>query len=160
MLYEKVKKIKLVILDVDGTMTDGGIYVFEDGRQAKKFNAKDGLGIIRARKAGYEFGIISHSFVTGMVEARAKTIGIERLYIGRESKLEILSKWCEEMKLGMEQIAYVGDDVNDQEVMEHVGLAVCPADAVRDIRSIAHLVLTKNGGDGAVREFIDDYLLI
>ncbi len=156
---ERLTKIKLLVLDVDGTMTDGGVYVMEDGKQFKKFNAHDGLGIRLAMKAGVEVGIISHSLVTEMVSSRANALGMKYFYIGQKPKLEVLSEWLTELSVHQEQVAFMGDDLNDLEIMNHVGFSVCPSNAVKQIKQIADVILASKGGDGAVREFIDDYLL-
>jgi 3-deoxy-D-manno-octulosonate 8-phosphate phosphatase (KDO 8-P phosphatase) len=153
------KNIKFLILDVDGTMTDGGVYVMEDGKQFKKFNAKDGMGIKMAMKAGIEVGIISHSHITKMVESRAEMLGLKYVYVGTESKLEILRQWIYKFNVTKRQVAYIGDDVNDLEIMNEVGLAACPSDAVDSIKKISDVILSKKGGEGCVREFIDQYLL-
>jgi 3-deoxy-D-manno-octulosonate 8-phosphate phosphatase (KDO 8-P phosphatase) len=153
------KDIKFLILDVDGTMTDGGVYVMEDGKQFKKFNAKDGMGIKMAMKAGIEVGIISHSHITKMVESRAEMLGLKYVYVGTESKLEILRQWIYKFNVTKRQVAYIGDDVNDLEIMNEVGLAACPSDAVDSIKKISDVILSKKGGEGCVREFIDQYLL-
>ncbi len=153
------KGIKLLVLDVDGTMTDGGVYVMEDGKQFKKFHARDGLGIKLAMKAGVEVGIISHSLVTTMVESRANMLGMKYTYVGQEPKIDILNQWIEKMDLSLEQVAYIGDDVNDLDIMQAVGLTACPADAAQEIVDIADIVLTKKGGESCVREFIDTQLL-
>ncbi len=152
-------KIKLLLLDVDGTLTDGGVYILEDGKQFKKFNAQDGLGIKMAIKSGIEVGIISHSLITEMVTARANMLGLKYFYIGQRPKTEVLEEWLEELKLEYAEIAFIGDDVNDLEIMQKVGFSACPANANDKIKSISDVVLTKNGGDAAVREFIDLYLL-
>lgn len=151
--------IKFLVLDVDGTMTDGGIYIMEGGRQFKKFNAKDGLGIKLAIEAGVEVGIISHSLVAEMVTSRANALGMKYYYVGQRAKEEVLEEWLEELKLDYSQIAFIGDDLNDFEIMQKVGFRACPADAVDQIRAISNVVLEKTGGDGAVREFIDKYIL-
>jgi len=155
----KLGNIKLLVLDVDGTMTDAGVYILEDGSQFKKFNARDGLGIQRAMKAGIEVGIISHSLVTAMVEARANMLGMKYFYVGQESKTVVLEKWMKKLHLTNDQIAYIGDDINDLEIMQQVGTSACPADAVSSIAEIADIMLTQKGGDGCVREFIEEYLL-
>ena len=155
----KKTTIKLLVLDVDGTMTDGGVYVTDKGDQFKKFNAKDGMGIKLAEKAGIYVGIISHSLITEMVTVRAQTLGLKYVYVGQEPKLEILKKWEKELDISAEQIAFIGDDINDLEIMKYVGHTACPADAVDKIKAIASVILTKNGGFGAVREYIDNYLL-
>lgn len=156
---EAAKKIKLLILDVDGTMTDAGVYIMEDGKQFKKFNARDGMGIKVAMKAGIEVGIISHSAIREMVESRAQMLGMHYCYVGTEPKVNIYKQWMKKLELTKEEVAFIGDDINDLEIMEAVGLAACPADAVDQIRKISKIILTKKGGDGCVREFIDDYLL-
>ena len=155
----KNSSIKMLILDVDGTLTDGGVYIQEDGKQFKKFNAQDGLGIKLAIKAGVDVGIISHSSVTEMVTVRANMLGLKHFYIGQRPKLEVLEEWQKELNIRYEEIAYIGDDVNDLDIMEKVGFRACPANAISKIKEISDVVLTKNGGDGAVREFIDLYLL-
>lgn len=155
----QLDNIKLLVLDVDGTMTDAGVYILEDGTQFKKFNARDGIGIKLARKAGIEVGIISHSLVTTMVEARANMLGLEYYYIGQDEKLKVLKKWMEELDINLEQVAFIGDDVNDIEIMEAVGTAACPADALPPVKAISHIQLTKKGGEGCVREFVDGWLL-
>ena len=152
-------KIKMVILDVDGTLTDGGIYVLESGEQFKKFNAKDGLGVRQTIKKGIDVGIISHSMSRGMILKRAEMMGIKHCYIGDESKLEILRGWCEKLDLKLEQIAYLGDDLNDLDIIGAVGLAACPQDSTREIKEACHLVLDKKGGEGCVREFLDRFFL-
>jgi len=154
-----LKNLKLLVLDVDGTMTDGGVYISEDGNQFKKFDAKDGMGIKLAIKNGIEVGIISHSYVSGMVENRANVLGMKYFYVGQRPKLEVLNEWLEELSISMEEVGFIGDDVNDMEIMQAVGHTACPADAVKEIKAIAQIQLTKNGGAGAVREFIDEYLL-
>ena len=152
-------QIKLLVLDVDGTMTDGGIYITESGEHFKKFNAKDGMGIKLAERAGITVGIISHSYVANMITSRANTLGLKYFYVGQESKLDILKKWMEELQLEAKEVAFIGDDLNDLEIMQYVGIAACPADAVKKIQQISDCVLTRKGGEGAVREFIDEYLL-
>ena len=153
------RKIKLLVLDVDGTLTDAGVYILEDGSQFKKFNARDGLGIKMAMKAGIEVGLISHSLVTQMVESRANMLGMKYYYVGQESKLDILNGWIEKLNLTLDEVAFIGDDVNDKEIMEAVGLTACPSDAVEAIKKVADILLSKKGGKGCVREFIDEYLL-
>ena len=143
----KLDNIKLLVLDVDGTMTDAGVYVMEDGKQFKKFNARDGIGIKMARKAGIEVGIISHSLVTTMVEARANMLGMKYFYIGQEEKMVVLEKWMEELNLSLDQVAFIGDDVNDFDIMSKVGTSACPVDAVPKIKEIASVQLNKKGGE-------------
>lgn len=159
-LFKKqLEKIKLLILDVDGVMTDGGMYVSESGDQMKRYNTQDGMGIMHLTKSGFQVGIISSGFANNMVQKRAELLGIQHCYVGRDPKLEILKKWCEEMKLQLNEVAIIGDDINDLEVMKNIGLAICPANAVNSVKSNCHIILSKKGGEGCVREFIDHFLL-
>ncbi|MEQ8534826.1 MAG: HAD-IIIA family hydrolase [Imperialibacter sp.] len=153
------KNIKLLILDVDGTLTDGGIYIMEDGSQFKKFNSRDGMGIRLLQKAGIEVGIISNGKTTSMVQARADMLGITRVYVGEAKKMDVLDAWMEEMGIGLGEVGMVGDDINDLPVMEKAGLSACPADAVKAVKEKADIVLQLKGGEGCVRELIDNYLL-
>jgi len=152
-------KIKLIILDVDGTLTDGGIYILESGEQFKKFNAKDGLGVRMAIKKGIMVGIISHSMSSGMVLKRAEMMGIERCYIGNAPKLEILNDWCQELNLNLDEVAFVGDDLNDMDIIEAVGLSACPGDSTQKVKDSCDVVLTHGGGEACVREFLDMFFL-
>lgn len=158
-LKSKISKIKLLILDVDGVMSDGGMYYSESGDQIKKYNAKDGMAILKAQEKGFICGIISSAFTDQMVKNRAKTLKIERVYVGRDSKITILKQWCEELNISLDEVAMIGDDVNDLSIMNEVGFKVCPADAVNVVKHVVDVVLTKKGGDGCVRELIDNYLL-
>lgn len=152
--------LKLLALDVDGTLTDGGIYVFDSGLQCRKFNAKDGLGVKRAIAGGFEIGMISHSLVDGAIVQRAKMMGVTRVYVGQAPKLEVLQRWCEELGIGLTEVAYIGDDVNDLPVLEAVGLAACPADAMPRVIEACEVVLDKRGGEGCVREFLERFTLL
>ena len=158
-LAPRIKAIKLVIMDVDGVLTDGGMYYTESGDQIKKYNTKDGMAIKKSLALGFQFGIISHSSVGEMVKNRAETLGIPNVYVGNEPKMTILKKWCEELKLNLSEVAMIGDDINDMEVMNAVGLRLCPVDAVQPIKVVSDIVLQSKGGKGVVREFVDNYLL-
>ncbi len=150
-------KIKLIILDIDGTMTDGGMYFTENGDRFKKYNAKDGMAIIQSIKKGMKFGIISHSHISKMVEDRAELLGIQHVYVGKEDKTQVLNNWCTELGLTLDEIAFIGDDINDLEVMKQVGLSACPNDAVKEIQKISNIILSRKGGDACIREFMDDW---
>ena len=155
----KYNQIKLVILDVDGTMTDGGIYIMEDGRQFKKFNSRDGMGIKLLQKAGIEVGLISNGKTSSMIATRAEMLGITKCYVGELPKMEVLKAWLDEEGLDFSHVCMVGDDINDLPVMEKAGLSVCPADAVRLVKETVDIVLQLKGGEGCIRELADDYLL-
>lgn len=151
--------IKLLALDVDGTMTDAGIYITEKGEQFKKFNAHDGFGIKIAMDHGIEVGIISHSMSSEMVDKRANMLGMKYYYIGQQPKLEVLNEWMTELNISYENVAFIGDDINDLEVIEKVGFSACPADAVKKVKAVVDIVLELGGGQGAVREFVDEHLI-
>ncbi|MDW3195729.1 MAG: HAD-IIIA family hydrolase [Cytophagales bacterium] len=153
------KPIKLLILDVDGTLTDGGVYISEKGEQSKKFNVKDGMGIVVLNKMGIEVGIISHSSVSEMISNRANTLKLNYVYVGQKPKLEVLQDWLQELKITLEEVAYMGDDINDLDVIEVCGFTACPSDAMAIVKEKVDHVMTMKGGEGAVREFIDHYLL-
>jgi len=104
-------------------------------------------------------GIISSGFTEHMVQDRAVLLGIEHVYVGREPKLDILKTWCVNLGYSLDEVAIIGDDLNDLPVMQAVGLAVCPASAVSKVKSAADIILSRKGGDACVREFIDNYLL-
>ncbi len=152
-------QIKLLILDVDGTMTDGGIYIMEDGKQFKKFNSRDGMGIKLLQKAGIEVGLISNGKTSSMIATRAEMLGIRKCYVGELPKMEVLKAWLDEEGLDFAQVCMVGDDINDLPVMEKAGLSACPADAVRIVKEKVDIVLQLKGGEGCIRELADDYLL-
>lgn len=154
-----LKNIKLLILDVDGVMTDAGMFFTENGDQFKKYNAKDGMAIMALTKKGFQVGIISSGFKLEMVKARADLLKIQHIYVGRDEKIGVLEEWCKKLNISLDNVAIIGDDINDLSIMNAVGFSACPADAVFRVKNCVDLVLTKNGGDACVREFIDHYLL-
>jgi YrbI family 3-deoxy-D-manno-octulosonate 8-phosphate phosphatase len=156
---DQLSKIKLLILDVDGVMTDAGMFFTESGDQFKKYNAKDGMAIMALTKSDFQVGIISSGFKLEMVKARADLLKIQHVYVGRDPKMTILTDWCNKLGISLNEVAIIGDDINDLEVMQHVGFSACPADAVPKIKQQVDLVLQTKGGKGCVREFIDHYLL-
>lgn len=158
-LREKLDQVKLLVLDVDGVMTDGGMYFTEGGDQFKKFNTKDGMAILHLTKNDFQVAIISSGFRGEAVKARAEMLGIQHCHVTRESKLKILNEICSELNISLAQVAIVGDDINDQEIMRNVGVSFCPSDAVDTVKEIVDVVLSKKGGQGCVRELIDQYIL-
>jgi 3-deoxy-D-manno-octulosonate 8-phosphate phosphatase (KDO 8-P phosphatase) len=155
-LKEKLSEIKMVLLDVDGTMTDGGIYVNMDGSQFKRFHAHDGEGIRRAQDAGIIIGIISAATLAkDLIESRAKMLGVKWVHAQRSSKVEVAKSWAKELGLEPNQIAFMGDDIIDLEVMNWCGVAAAPANAHHSIDACVDFKTTKSGGFGAVREFLD-----
>ncbi len=155
----KIKNIKLLILDVDGVMTDAGMFFTESGDQFKKYNAKDGMAIKALERFGIQAGIISSAHKIQMVKVRAEMLNIKHLYVGGDPKLDILVDWCEKLEIKLSEVAIIGDDINDLAVMKAVGFSACPSDAVLKVKETVDLVLQTKGGQGCVREFIDFYLL-
>jgi len=158
---EKILKkfdFKFLVLDIDGVMTDAGIIYTESGDEIKKFNARDGLAIIRLVNAGYQVGFLSSGFKEKIIKHRAKVLGVQKVYIGTWRKLEVLEDWCKELKISMKNVAYIGDDLNDIPVIEKVGLSACPADAIAEVKDKVNIILSLCGGCGCVREFGDKFL--
>lgn len=158
-LKAKIAKIKLLVIDVDGVMTDGGMYFTESGDQFKKFNTKDGMAIIHLTKSNFQVAIISSGFKGEAVTKRAEMLGIQNCTVSRAPKIETLTRLCEEQGISLENVAMIGDDINDLEVMQKIGFSACPRDAVNRIKKNSTIILNKKGGEGCVREFIDEYLL-
>jgi len=149
-------EIKIFLTDVDGTLTDAGMYYGEDGSEFKKFNTHDGKGFEILRKAGIKTGIIT-SENTKIVSNRAKKMKIDYLYqsVEHQGKLEVVKEICRIEGIGLENVAYIGDDLNCKDLLINVGLSACPSDAIEEVKLIPGIrILTKSGGFGAVREFI------
>ena len=150
-------EIKIFLTDVDGTLTDAGMYYGEDGNEFKKFNTRDGKGFEILRKAGIKTGIIT-SENTKIVSNRAEKLKVDYLYQGVEyqGKLEVVKEICRIEGVELSNVAYVGDDLNCKDLLINVGLSACPCDAIEEVRLIPGIrILSKSGGSGAVREFID-----
>jgi 3-deoxy-D-manno-octulosonate 8-phosphate phosphatase (KDO 8-P phosphatase) len=150
-------KIKLLILDVDGVMTDGRITYDNNGEESKSFDVKDGHGLKLLQRAGIKVGIITGR-KSAVVERRAAELSIDLVYQGVKDKRVPFNEILKKQSLLPEEVAYVGDDVVDLPVMRRVGFAVTVADAVDDVKPFAHLVTKREGGRGAVRE-VCDFLL-
>ncbi|MFN0276211.1 MAG: KdsC family phosphatase [Chitinophagales bacterium] len=151
------KKIKLFLSDVDGVLTDAGMYYTESGDEFKKFNTHDGMGFNLLQKAGIKTGLITTEN-TKIVTNRAKKLKIDYLYqgVGFGSKLDAAKEICAKEKISLSEVAYIGDDINCIELLEAVGIAACPANATKKVKEIPGIIhLKKSGGDGAVREFIE-----
>ena len=149
--------IKLILLDVDGTLTDGGIYRGNNGEELKKFNVKDGYAIVNAQKLGIDFGIIT-GMESELVRTRANELNIKYLYQGISEKTVILDEIMRITGLQKEEIAYMGDDLNDIKIMKKLGFSGTPLDGANEVKIIADFISAKNGGEGAVREFIEAVL--
>lgn len=151
---EMAKKIKLLAFDVDGVMTDGSVTYDENGIEYKTFNVKDGHGIVRANKSGFITAIIT-ARNNGTVQHRAENLKITEIYQGQKYKLPALDEILEKYGFTYENVAYMGDDIPDICILEKVGLACCPNDAVKEVKEICNFVSSVNGGRGAVRELCD-----
>lgn len=150
-------QIKLFLSDVDGTLTDGGMYYSEKGDELKKFNTRDGMGFQLLREAGIKTGIIT-SENTEIVANRAKKLKIDFLIQGKRDggKLAAAQEICSQLGITLNEVAYIGDDINCRELLEAVGVAACPADANTIIKNITSIqIMSHNGGEGCVREFIN-----
>ena len=158
-----MKEVKLFLTDVDGCMTDGGMYYSANGDEMKRFCVYDGMGIAMLRKAGVPCGILT-SETTEIVARRARKLGMEYLRMGvgsqvatgRQTKLEAAQEICNELGITMEDVCFVGDDINDLDLLSHVGTPACPANAMPQVKAIPSIIrLTHCGGDGAIRELCD-----
>jgi len=150
-----VARIKILLTDVDGVLTDNGVYYSENGEVMKRFSIRDGMGVERLRKlAGIETGIITGE-LSPSVARRAEKLHIRELHLGVKDKLGRVSEIMRRLHLHWEEIADIGDDVNDREVMEKVGVTACPADAMPQVSSIVDYHCEVKGGYGAFREFAE-----
>ncbi len=154
MVDKKINKIKLFIMDVDGVLTDGGMYYSERGEVMKKFNTRDGMGIKILRNNGIIPAIITKE-KSKIVLRRAEKLNIKEVYIGAVNKVEIIEKLIRKYKLTFEEVAYVGDDINDLDVLKKAGFSSAPKDALPAVKKVVDYVASRKGGDGAVREIIE-----
>lgn len=146
---------KLIIFDFDGVFTDGNIIFDNNGNPLKHYNAQDGMGIFQLHEKKIPIGVISGWRHNPSQEAILNHLKIKRVSLGSNKKLTILKEWCEELNIELKDVAYMGDDINDLEVMKEVGFVACPNDAVTEVKEIADFISKKTGGNGVVREFCD-----
>ncbi|MBD3296643.1 MAG: HAD-IIIA family hydrolase [Candidatus Omnitrophica bacterium] len=150
-IIEKAEKIKVLILDVDGVLTDGSLIYTRKGEEIKKFNVNDGLGVLLIRRAGIRTVILTAK-ASPMVRKRAKDLKVDKVFQNFHDKGAALKKILRKFRAGPEQICFIGDDVIDIPVLRRVGLAVSPPGAMHEAREVAHLITARPGGAGAVRE--------
>jgi len=150
-ILEKATKIKLLIFDVDGVLTDGSLFIGDDGQEYKAFNSKDGLGMKMLQQTGVKIAIIT-ARSSNVVTQRMQNLGIKHVYQGQSEKLPAFEKILTELDLSNEQVAYIGDDVVDLPVMLKVGLSITVADAHHLVKDHAHWQTSNTGGRGAARE--------
>ena len=153
-IERRAARIKLLLLDCDGVLTDGRLWPLENGDEHKSFNTKDGLGLTLLRRAGLRAGIISGRTSTAL-ERRAKELGVEFLRQGNEQKVAAFEDILRAAAISEDEVAFVGDDLSDIPLMRRVELAVAVADAVEETRTAAHYITRAKGGKGAVREVIE-----
>ncbi|AFZ29881.1 3-deoxy-D-manno-octulosonate 8-phosphate phosphatase, YrbI family [Gloeocapsa sp. PCC 7428] len=150
-LRSRLSQVKLLALDVDGVLTDGGLYYTETGEVLRKFNIKDGQGIKLLKQAGVELAIITAKSALSTLN-RAQDLGITYTFLGVEDKLSQLKTLCQKLDISLAQVAYIGDDYNDLEVLQAVGCPMTVADAMAANQSMAIYITKLPGGHGAVRE--------
>lgn len=157
-----MRKIKLLVMDVDGTLTDGKIYMGNDGEIMKSFDIKDGCGIKDILPTLGVEPVIITARSSKILENRCKELGIREIHQGIFNKLDKLKEICIIYNVTFEEVAYIGDDILDIQCMKHIkeagGLIGCPADSVSSVVDISDFVSTRNGGDGAVRQFIESLI--
>ncbi len=150
-IFAKAKIIKLLICDVDGVMTDGGLFFGDNGLEYKAFHSRDGLGIKMLQRSGIPLAVIT-ARTSDVVKHRMKNLNIDLVFQGQLSKVQAFEDLCTQLSLTPEQIAYVGDDLVDIPVMKRVGLAIAVADAHKRVKAMAHWTTEHIGGHGAVRD--------
>lgn len=145
---------KLILTDIDGVWTDGGMYYDQTGNEWKKFNTYDSAGVLFAHKLGIPVGIVTGE-TTEIVKRRAEKLKIDFLFQGVKNKVEITKQLCRELNIDISEVAYIGDDINDVQLLKIAGFPACPDNAPSYVKQYSKLQLTKSGGQGAFREFVE-----
>jgi 3-deoxy-D-manno-octulosonate 8-phosphate phosphatase (KDO 8-P phosphatase) len=153
-IQQRAARVKLLLMDCDGVLTDGHIWILENGEDQKAFHTRDGLGIELLHRAGLMSGIISGR-TSSALERRAQSLRVSYLWQGRDDKREAFADTLAQARVSSEEVAFVGDDLTDLPLMAQSGLAIAVADAVAEVRERAHYVTTANGGNGAIREVVE-----
>ena len=153
-LHGRLGKVRMLAMDVDGVLTDAGMYYSESGDELKKFNTRDGMGIKMVQAAGVVTAFVTRE-KTAIVERRGQKLAVPEVHQGVEDKLTDLTRLARKHGLTLAQVAYIGDDVNDLEALQAVGFSAAPADAMPVVLEAVHYVCAKKGGEGAVRELTD-----
>ena len=153
-LMRTLQRVRLVAMDVDGVLTDAGMYYSESGDELKKFNTRDGMGIKMLQAAGFVTAFITRE-KTAIVERRGQKLAVPEVHQGVDDKLAVLTTLAKKYGHSLEQVGYIGDDVNDLEALRAVGFSAAPADAMPSILKAVHYICAKKGGEGAVRELAD-----
>lgn len=158
-LKKIILNVKLVVMDVDGTITDSGMYYGTNGEEYKRFSTRDGMAVNLLRKSGIDAAILT-SEDSVIAKNRAKKLGIENCILGSRNKSESLKDLLDKLNLKYEEVAYIGDDVNDYHVMQLAGISACPADATKSVKDVADYICNSKGGNGALREFAELILIM
>ncbi len=152
-----MKKPKLILTDIDGVWTDGGMYYDQTGNEWKKFHTYDSAGVLFAHQNEIPVGIITGED-TEIVARRATKLKIDYLFQGVKNKLEVAENLCKELNISLDEVAYIGDDLGDIELLKNVGISATPNSAPEYVKKYSQIVLTKNGGEGVFREFVEKIL--
>ena len=153
-LARRAAELEWILCDVDGVLTDGGLYYDRKGSVMLRFNVRDGMGLKLAQIAGLRVGLISGRSAAA-AEKRAAELGLDAVHMGVADKLAELEVFLERHNTVPGRVAFVGDDINDLVLLGRCGLSFCPADAVEEVKAVVHQVLATPGGDGAVREMVE-----
>ncbi len=156
---KKLKKIKLLIFDVDGVLTNGELFIFPDGKLVRKMNAKDGYALKIALEKDYEIAIITGG-KEKEIETRLSKLGIKHIFLKSYNKIKVLKKFLSDHNFKPQETMYMGDDIPDIDVLKYVGLSCCPNDAVSDVINVCDYVSFRNGGSGCVRDIIEQLLRV
>lgn len=152
-----MKKPKLILTDIDGVWTDGGMYYDQTGNEWKKFHTYDSAGVLFAHQNEIPVGIITGED-TEIVARRAAKLKIDYLFQGIKNKLEVAENLCKELNISLDEVAYIGDDFGDIELLKNVGISATPNSAPEYVKKYSQMVMTKNGGEGVFREFVEKIL--
>jgi YrbI family 3-deoxy-D-manno-octulosonate 8-phosphate phosphatase len=147
-------RVRMLAMDVDGVLTDAGMYYTETGDELKKFNTRDGMGIKLLQAAGFVTAFVTRE-KTAIVERRGRKLAVHEVHQGVHDKLMVLTRVARKYGLTLDQVAFIGDDVNDLDALRAVGFSAAPADAMPVVLDAVHYVCAKKGGEGAVRELTD-----
>jgi 3-deoxy-D-manno-octulosonate 8-phosphate phosphatase (KDO 8-P phosphatase) len=153
-LRRKLANVRLLSLDLDGVLTDGGLYYTAEGDEIRKFDVKDGLGLKLLLAAGISVAIVTTSDIPA-IRHRGRRLGIEHVFLGVEDKVGTIATLADKLGIELAQVAHVGDDINDLPLLEKVGLGLAVRDARPEVRAMAAYVARRSGGQGAVREICD-----
>ena len=152
-----MKKPKLILTDIDGVWTDGGMYYDQTGNEWKKFHTYDSAGVLFAHQNEIPVGIITGED-TEIVARRAAKLKIDYLFQGVKNNLEVAENLCKELNISLDEVAYIGDDLGDIELLKNVGISATPNSAPEYVKKYSQMVMTKNGGEGVFREFVEKIL--